>query len=1492
MRAFHSLLLTLTACNGGPPEPPPVDQRCQGRTITARLAALPQSIALNRLGASVPDGKIFALAADVVTDESGQARLRDGERPRPVVLRVGATQCLNVTVDNHLDEPVSLHIDGTQWRTGADDNGAEIAPGGQGTMTLYADQQGTFLMYSLDEDQRAAGLFGALNVEPSGSEWYRSQATADDLALASSRGEDAHPVIDYTAVYPADHALAGRPILSILDANNEIAHTDLTAIITGPERGLFANLDVHPAGRRKPFREITAIYHDLDDVAQQAFDNLYSPQPAVDEDGEADPEAQADQDALGALLLDGADRFGINYAASGVSSRLIANRLGLSAVGQCGVCRNDEFAFSSWAAGDPGLLTSAPAWSPEGPAEGPQTDAVVPYPDDPSNVFHSYLGDPVRFRVLYAGQGESPVHFQQAHQWLYLPDDDSAGYVDSQVLDSGTGFTLEVAHGGSGSSNRGLGDFLFYSLNPQQRRGGMWGVWRVHDVFEAGSVLDADGRPVGRALPDGELSAGSPIPAVLPLPGAALAPLPGNVEIAAGQVTWDGKEDGGLPLGADEEAANPGYPFFIPGVAGSRAPQPPLELISDGGLPRHVVERTGNRVAGNLSHDNLSSRASVINARQLSEDGEPVEQLAMAFHESAEHPSVDAAGAVALFATNGQAPTAGAPYADPCTDDTEHERVYRAAYFEHDAVLDRSGLHSPQLRVAALWEDVLPIMRGEAALEPLFLRAHSGDCVLLHHTNLASAERSLDDFGATFSTDIASMSVGQVKQDITASGGLAGGWNYEDGAYAPQEVRRRIKAINASRGMVMTDGRRRSLRSRAHPHFTKTLGAQTVVQRWYVNPLPDGDGIDRTFGITGISELFSPALSVGPLGGLMAEPSDSVWWDPATGDRLSPRLRPDQDRHPVSLRTDGGPTSWQARIERSENPDEGYREFALAVHEGIPAYEAGLGYPTTGRSPQVRYSHFQSGDAAENHAAAFEPVPGGGLSAVSYRTDLLSARLSGEWDGRGSEDPTDPANGYLSLERENYTAAAPYDTLSTQTPARARVRPAPRTRGSAPSAIASLLPAGVADESDPYAPLLRAYMGESVRLVVVSSSSSAISMHGLRWSDSGWRERLVVGGGAAATFEVPIAEEADQADHLYVIGDEQWGLMRAYSTEQDDLKPLSRLALGQHERIPTCPEGAATRAFEVYAISVGSRMVYALGSEKLFTGTLSAPPRELGGDLNSVGRLLGEARPMVLRARAGECIRVTLSNQLDPDVVAEGISTEIGLRPQRLSYDVTDDSGFNAGTNPIQTVEVGGTIVYNWYAGLRTLEDDGIHDTAVELGAINLLPADERQISAGLFAALIVEPADAEWSVPMAGDRTNARVSAGGQVFQEFVLQFSAGEGCAVGINYSATACEQSPYMLPVLAGESVRLRLLHPGGPGGASFTLHGHRWQESPYTEMGLGVSTTSRSEGTAGGLGSGAHREILIQAGGEFSLPGTYPYSWGSARGELRVFSPPAE
>src|SRR6186997_2297144 len=85
------------------------------RTIYANVIALDQPLMMNRLGAAIPGGMIYALARDVVdrnspaaspttcdkgTCKPGEVGLRTGKRPRPIVVRVSVGDCLVVNLQN------------------------------------------------------------------------------------------------------------------------------------------------------------------------------------------------------------------------------------------------------------------------------------------------------------------------------------------------------------------------------------------------------------------------------------------------------------------------------------------------------------------------------------------------------------------------------------------------------------------------------------------------------------------------------------------------------------------------------------------------------------------------------------------------------------------------------------------------------------------------------------------------------------------------------------------------------------------------------------------------------------------------------------------------------------------------------------------------------------------------------------------------------------------------------------------------------------------------------------------------------------------------------------------------------------------------------------------------------------------------------------------------------------------------------------------------
>jgi hypothetical protein len=1673
MRPASALALLWFLLPGGPAHGA-VD--CPDGVVRARVVALDQPMYLNRLGSYIPGGMIFALEGDVVAPQGssappgpGNATLRPGKRPRPLVLRVNRGQCLDVVLKNWLsptvpavDPPppatrlVALHGDGLEWRQSAADDGSFVgknassllAPSVTETRTyrLRAREEGTFLLYSTGDTvsvgagffpvggQLSQGLFGAIHVEPPGAEHYRSQVTHADLELAKKGyTADRQPLLDWDARYPDDPrrygALAGRPILRLTDPRNEeIVHSDLTAVITGPGRGeflgdapTFAPVAASP-DRRQPYREITIVYHEVGDVAVQAFDSYRNPGGSG-----VTPET-----ILAQVIANGDDGFAINYGVAGIVNEILANRFEVGPMQTCAECKFEEFFLSSWAVGDPAMVLDTPTWVPGGPDDGTlRPDAVVQYPDDPSNVYHSYLWDHVKFRVLHGGASLHHLHHQHAQQWLHSPDSDRSDYLDSQAIGPGSGFTLEMVYNGSGNKNLTVGDSIFHCHFYPHFAQGMWGLWRVHDVFEAGTPLDGDGRPVGRALPDGEILAGTPIPALVPLPTRPMAPMPAEVRIdrATGQVdrsVWPG----GVP------PKNPGYPFFIPGIAGSRAPHPPLDLAFDGGLPRHIVERTGNQWTEEHNYQNFAKDNQVLSARRLDEQGEPEERVAMDFHSRRGHPSFTPEGKPASFTTNGLGPVAGAPFADPCVTlegkPVAGLRVYKAANVQHDVVLSKEGWHFPQLRMITLWEDVLPTLNNERPAQPFFFRASSGDCIEYQHTNLVPDYYELDAFQVRTPTDILGQHIHLVKFDVTSSDGAANGWNYEDGAFSPREVQGRITAINRGGGLLLPGGSRQTLQPEPHPFFGKFpqyrdqwLGAQTEIQRWYADPLLDNDGLDRTLRTVFTHDHFSPSThqQAGLYAGLLVEPRGSRWFEPATGQELGVG------------RMDGGPTSWQANIDLTPQPgsayQESFREFGLLLADFQLAYEPGYGYPKgaaakTTVEPFSNPDHFQFGSNVDNVNAALSPpnnCPGGeaqfapcpqlvsqfvvpsslyssGLGEVSinYRMEPLQPRGQGTHTGLGP-DPTDPANLFLSLPRP-YQGPAAYPTLNTQTPSVG----APGIQsplGPLPPLTAGMFP------TDPYTPLLRAYMGDPIELAVLAGAHLELknfTVHGVRWRaenfwpDSGWRASQHMGLSEHFEFDftAPTVRYQNQADFLYAGGaaisdlhNGAWGLLRAYSSPQEDLRPLlrSRPPLPRPEPLPpqsedVCAPGAPLRKFEVWAVRAadvvpGGQIVFSevagnqvVGEESLLYVLAGETYRgqDLGGDLDLSGpkpvlrSAIGQPQPLVLRAAAGDCIKVSLTNHLPPEGLAirgqeaigggrqtprraaapQGLgaleedldaeaqpSRAVGLHPQLVELDVSHDNGFNAGLNPLQTVEPGQSITYTWYAGRRIpwSGDPTLWEwEPVEFGAINLMPADPLyQQPLGLHGALVIEPQGATWDTDP-GDRTAARVDAPDGSFRELVLVISnslnleyegAATACASAtkppagtvINYrSAPLFLRDPAVFsdphcsffshdisailsntavggqdptgPVYAaraGEEVRFRLLNPGSTNqNEVFTLHGHVWQERPYARGSavIGDNPLSNHFGAWAGHGAGNHYDVVVpSAGGQDRVPGDY-------------------
>ncbi len=1565
------------------------------RTITAHVVVLDQPLMFNRLGAQNVNGIVYALRRDVVDKTSGlpeaaggsltpgSVALRPDKRPRPLVLRVSAGDCLQVRFQNllagesnpnsapvpelHIDDQVAdrhagFHPQGLQLVGGIGSDSSYVGrnanslvpPGGTETYTFHAPNEGTFLVTSGGASfggdgmsgNTAGGLFGVVNVEPPGARYYRSQVTEEEMRLGARQNADGspalaptgQPVIDYEARYPnaepwIAEGKAGQPIFNMLDGP-ELVHSDINALIVGPGGDGTFPPSTYPLesqglrnptvpNRLEPFREFTVAFHDEGAVAQ-AFPGYYN-----------DP-------VFKHTLAGVKDGFLINYGSGGIGSEIIANRLGVGPMHDCLTCAYEEFFLSSYTVGDPAMVVDVPANAGlEGilpgqlPLEG--TTGIKAskafYPDDPSNVHHAYTNDAVRFRNVHSGLEQHVFHLHN-HQWLFNAGDDNANYLDAQGVGPGSGYTYEINFGGAGNRNKTAGDAIFHCHFYPHFAQGMWELFRVHDVFEGGTRLWAsgdgvhstpfalqDGTPAAgaRALPDGEIVAGTPIPAVVPLPGKPMAPLPGRVEVVAKVVA---KVEGDVVVGSKarviDRDVNPGFPFYIAGIeetVGQRATTPPLDMAPaaggwDGGLPRHALEgvQAGGEFVSTVSRLDFSKVVTKAKPVYFPEEGTDVEKAAMSYHAQRTHPSsaVRPDGTVVAgdFITNGSPPVPGAPYQDPCIDDNgvklnsgvtgqffdpwggtaitgssrysaNNPRIYKGANIQFDAVFNKVGYHYPQQRIITLWEDAMPTINKTRAPEPLVMRMNTFDCAMYQHTNLVPEYFEMDDYQVRTPTDIISQHVHLTKWDLVSSDGGGNGWNYEDGTLSPGAVRERIHAINAYNATssapvpTLDASARTHLEPLPHPFFGQYgradwLGARTTLQRWYADPVVNRNGVHRGLGMIFTHDHFGPSThqQVGLYGTIIAEPPDSTWIHNETGQVLG-------------TRPDGGPTSWQAAILTGDLDGDGnndsYREFFIEYSDFQHAYEKGVyvgadqngipGNPGTAdsfRSAINVSAKDQANPVFPEIEVALSTCPGGvprpcpeaisvsdpGMLVANYRNEPVALRVFDPNKLGPDGKPGMQADGLAgdlayALQSRSDRMVPQMNTILGDTPY--------------PPLTAGL------GRGDPFTPMMRAYVGDRVRMKVQAGGHEeehTVTVHGVKWlqggssfgwdDSSGWRNGQSGGISEQFTFAAPIAiltgARGNVADYAYATNSTQdgwwsgaWGLMRTYRGVRPDLIKLpnndapGKALANSRDFVGVCPMKAKVRSYDITAVLANDALSapqgvtlvpgddsaggHVGGALKPDGGTLVFNPRTTTlsngksgplhdptailyvrtEDLDEQGRLRPGApvEPLVLRAAAGECIRVTLRNRLPevmPDLATyntlmgvvnrdrnhpQGVTTfqsnlvrpssYIGLHPQLVGYDVTASDGAAVGVNPNGIVGPGLSKKFQWYAGDLALDETTLRltgqvrmvATPVELGGSSLMPADKiKQGQRGLVGSLVIEPEGSTWvESDQVGDR-------------------------------------------------------------------------------------------------------------------------------------------
>ena len=420
--------------------------------------------------------------------------------------------------------------------------------------------------------------------------------------------------------------------------------------------------------------------------------------------------------------------------------------------------------------------------------------------------------------------------------------------------------------------------------------------------------------------------------------------------------------------------------------------------------------------------------------------------------------------------------------------------------------------------------------------------------------------------------------------------------------------------------------------------------------------------------------------------------------------------------------------------------------------------------------------------------------------------------------------------------------------------------------------INSILPPANQWAPDPMTPLLRAYQGDNVQIRMLVGAhvfqhqfnfQGPVWFSEPSWKNSGYRSTQAAGLSEhyELLFKVPSSSAPSSnrkcpdgmsnvncVDYMYSpsfdesgITNGLWGIFRSYDPDAAAGDPIltkvvplpnNPIAPGNNNvAFTTCPANATQRSFDISAVTAqaalpnGQIVFNGRGVQSQILqnnlGIMYVHTKDLtNGKLNAGVPV----EPLILRANAGDCITLKLTNRIAPSsavlntnfslpqpftgtVNPHLASSYVGMHPQLLAYDAAKSSGLNVGWNREgqpnnfdQTIGNNQSQTYQWYAGTieRAANGDLTH-TPVEFGALNLFPSDIMfQNPNGLYGQMIIEPLRATWDCGEAGSlrscnggtnppppsRASATVKLpDGSQFREFSLMI----GDSVRINASNT---------------------------------------------------------------------------------------------------------
>lgn len=328
---------------------------------------------------------------------------------------------------------------------------------------------------------------------------------------------------------------------------------------------------------------------------------------------------------------------------------------------------------------DEGVVT------PEADGEEVHHDSWV-FGDPATPILRGYKGDPAVIRMIHGGAKETHVFHYHVHQWLRDSKNVKSDIIDAQAISPQSHYNVTPLYG-LGSLQGAIGDVIIHCHLYPHFEAGMWGINRIFDTLQDGSQCYPNGVPI-----------------------AALQPLPDR------------------PCPPQPTKEKPGFPNFIPGKVGCKAPRPPLGIV--GG--REMTE--------------LEKKAAAPNARP------------------------------------------GAVFVDSCLGNPVVVE-FDVSLIEMPIVYNKQGWNDPKGRLYVLDCDVDDVLAGRKEPEPLALHINAGSCIRLNFTNRLPHVLDGDAFQLVTRTYEAGFHIHFVKFDVLVADGANVGWNYDSSVLPGETIR-------------------------------------------------------------------------------------------------------------------------------------------------------------------------------------------------------------------------------------------------------------------------------------------------------------------------------------------------------------------------------------------------------------------------------------------------------------------------------------------------------------------------------------------------------------------------------------------------------------------------------------------------------------------------------------------------------------------------------